>query len=94
MHGMKLHPSLMKWLKRIGLLNKQSENKYNTTTGVLRKAKNKTLSANPNDRTNNCKQPNQGSKSVRFSSRVQDTKSTTTPSQKAKSNKADFKIKY
>ena len=37
------------------------------------------------------KQPNQGSKSVRFSSRDQDTKSTTTPAQKAKSTKPILK---
>ena len=64
---------------------------YNTAMGVLGKAKNKTLTANPNDRTNNCKQPNQGSKSVRISSRDQDTKSTTTPSQKAISTKPILK---
>ena len=60
---------------------------YNTATGVLGKAKNRTLSTNPDDRTNNCKQPNQDSKSVRFGSRDQDTKSTTTPAQKTKSTK-------
>ena len=81
----------MKWLKRIRLLNKQSKT-YNTATGVQGKAKNKTVSANPNDRTNNQKQPNQGSKSVRFSSRDQETRSTTTPAQKAKST--TIKIKY
>ena len=41
---------------------------YNTATGVLGKAKNKTLSAGPNDRSNNCKEPDQGLRSVRFSS--------------------------
>ena len=40
---------------------------------MLGKAKNKTLTANPNDRTNNHKQPNQVSKSIRFSLRDQDT---------------------
>ena len=58
---------------------------------MLGKAKNKTLTASPNDRTNNYKQPNQGSKSVRFSSRDQDTKSTTTSAQKAKSTKPILK---
>ena len=52
---------------------------------VLGKAKNETLPANPNDRTKNHKQPNQGSKSVRFSSRDQDIMSK--PAQKAKSTK-------
>ena len=67
-------------------LNKEAVCKtYNTATGVLGRSKNKTLAANPNDRTNNCKQSNQGSKSVWFSSRDQDTKSNTTPLQKAKS---------
>ena len=69
------------------LIKQAVHKRYNTTTGVQGKSKNKTLTANPNDRTNNCKQPNQGSKSVRFSSRDQDTKSTTTPTQKAKSTK-------
>ena len=64
---------------------------YNTATGVLGKAKNKTPTAISNDRTNNHKKPNQGSKSVRFSSRDQDTKSTTTPAQKAKSTKPILK---
>ena len=57
---------------------------YNTTTDVYRKSKNKTLPTSPNDRTNNHKQSNQGSNNVRFSSRDQNTKSTTTPAQKAK----------
>ena len=52
---------------------------YNSAAGVLGKAKNKTLAASPNDSTNTCKQPDQGSKSVRFNSRDQDTKSPTTP---------------
>ena len=69
-------------------------NTYNTATGVLGKSKNKTLTASPNDRTNNCKQPNQGSKSDEFSSRDQDTKLTTAPKQKAKSTKPIFKIKH
>ena len=47
---------------------------YNTATGVLGKSKNKTLTTSPNDRTNNHKQSNQGSKNVMFSSRYQDTK--------------------
>ena len=64
---------------------------YSTATGVIGKAKNKTLSASPNDRTNNHAQPNQGSESVRFSLRDQDTKSTTTPAQKAKSTKPNLK---
>ena len=64
---------------------------YNIATCVLGKAKNKMHNASPNDRTNNHKQPNQGSKSVRFSSRDQDTKSTTTPAQKAKSTKPILK---
>ena len=64
---------------------KQSVHKtYNTATGMLGKSKNKTLTASPNDRTNNHKQSDQGSKNVRFSSRDQDTKRTTTPIQKAK----------
>ena len=58
---------------------------------MLGKAKKKTLTTNPNDTTNNHKQPNQGSKTVRFSSRDQDTKSTTTPAQKAKSLKLILK---
>ena len=64
---------------------------YNTATCMLGKEKNKTLTASPNDRTNNHKQPNQGSKSVRFSSRDQDTKSTTTSAKKAKSTKPILK---
>ena len=65
---------------------------YNIATGVLGNSKNKLhFTYSPNDRTNNHKQPNQGSKSVRFSSRDQDTKSTTTPTQKAKSTKPIFK---
>ena len=64
---------------------------YNTATGVLGRAKNKTLAASPNDRVNNCKMPFQGSKSVRLSSRDQDTKSTTTPAQKTKSTKPILK---
>ena len=64
---------------------------YNTATGELEKEKNKTLTASPSDRTNNCKQPDQRSRSVRFSSRDQNTKSTTTPAQKAKSTKPILK---
>ena len=45
---------------------------YNTATGVLGKAKNKTLVANPDDRVNNRKQTNQDSKGVRFSLRDHD----------------------
>ena len=37
---------------------------YNTATDVLGKSKNKTFATSPNDRTNNHKQPNQGSKNV------------------------------
>ena len=81
----------MKWPKRKGLSNKQSKKTCNTATGVLGKAKNKTRASNPNDRANNCKEPNQGSKSVRFSSRDLDTKSTTTPAQKTKSTKPILK---
>ena len=63
---------------------------YNTAaTGVLWKAKNKT--ANPNGRTNNNKQHNRHLKSVRFSSKDQDMKPTTTPAQKAKSTKPILK---
>ena len=79
---------------KIGSSNKQSAKHTTLATGVLGKAKNKTLAASPNDRTNNCKQCNQGSKSVRFISRDQDTKSTTTPAQKAKSTKPILKIKH
>ena len=69
-------------------LIKQAVHKtYNTAKGVLGKSKNKTLATRPNDRTNNCKQSNQCSKNVRFSPRDQDTKSTTTPTQKAKPTK-------
>ena len=64
---------------------------YNTVTGVIGKSKNKTLITSPNDRTNNHKQSNQGSKNVRFSSRDQDAKSTTTPTQKTKSTKPILK---
>ena len=81
----------MKWPKKIGLLNKQVHKTYNTATDVLGKSKNKTLATSPNDRTNNHKQSNQGSKNVRFSSRNQDSKSTTTPTQKAKSTKPILK---
>ena len=62
-----------------GLIKQKVHKIYNTATDVLGKAKNKTLTASPNDRTNNHKQPNQGSKSVRFISRDHDTKSTTKP---------------
>ena len=59
----------------------------NTATGVLGRAKNKTLVANPYDGVNNRKQTNQGSEGIRFSLRDHDSKSTTTPSQKVKSTK-------
>ena len=72
------------------LIKKAVHKTYNTA-GVLEKAKNKTLVASPNDRTNNHKQCNQGSKCVRFNSRDQDTKSSTTPAQKAKSTKPILK---
>ena len=75
-------------MAKVNRLIKQAIHKTcNTATGVLGKAKNKTLMASPNDRTNNCQQPNQCSKSFRFSSRDQYTKSTTTPAQKAKPTK-------
>ena len=64
---------------------------YNTAPGVLGKLKNKILTASLNNRTNIHKQHYQGSKSVRFSSRDQNTKSTTTPTQKAKSTKPILK---
>ena len=51
------------------LMKEAAHKTYNTATGVLGKAKNKTLTVSPNDRTNNHKQPNQGSKSVRFTTR-------------------------
>ena len=51
------------------------------------KSKNKTLANSPNDRTNNYKQSNQGSKNVRFCPGDQSTKSATTPAQKAKPTK-------
>ena len=64
---------------------------YNTATVMLGKTKNKTLIANPDDRVNNWKQTNQGSKGIRFSLRDHDSKSTTTPSQKVKSTKPILK---
>ena len=47
---------------------------YNTTKSVHGKLKNKILATSPNDRINNCKQPIQGSKNVRFRPRDQNTK--------------------
>ena len=72
-------PNLNEMAKENRLIKQAVHKTYNTTTGVLGKSKNKVLTASPNDRTNNQKQSNQGSKSVRFSSRDQNTKSTTTP---------------
>ena len=60
---------------------------YYTATDVLGKSKNKTLTTSPNDRTNNHKQSNQSSKNVRFSTRDEDIKSTSTPTHKAKLTK-------
>ena len=64
---------------------------YNTATGMLGKAKNKTLVANPEDRVNNRKQTNPGSKGIRFSLRDHESKSTNTPSQKVKPTKPILK---
>ena len=81
----------MKWPKKIGFIKQAVCKTYNTATGVLGKLKNKSLATHPNDKTNNYKQSYQGSKSVRFSSRDQDAKPMTTPTQKAKSIKPFLK---
>ena len=90
MNEMRLLLSLMKWPKN-RLIEQAVCKTYHTATGKLGNSKNKTLTASPNDRTKNCKQSNQGSKSGRFSSRDQDTKSTTKPRQKAKPTKPILK---
>ena len=64
---------------------------YNTATGILGKAKNKTLVINPDNRVNNKKQTNPDSKGIRSSLRDHDSKSTTTPLQKVKSTKPTLK---
>ena len=43
MHGMIFQLTWMKWPKRIGWLKQAVKKTYNIATGVLRKAKNKTL---------------------------------------------------
>ena len=82
---------LNKMAKENGLIKQAVCKTYNTTTAVHGKSKNKTLAMIPNDRTNNCKQSNQGSKNVRFNPRDQDPKSTTAPTHKVKSTKLILK---
>ena len=50
MHGMRLN----EMAKENRLIKQAVHKTYDTATGVLGKAKNKTLTASPNDRTNNC----------------------------------------
>ena len=82
---------LNKKAKENRLIKQALHKTYNTATHVLGKSKNKTLTIIPNDRTHNHKQSNQDSKSVRFRSRDQDTRSMTTPTHKAKSIKPILK---
>ena len=46
---------------------------YNTAAGMLEKANSKTLVTNPDDRINNKKQTNPGSKGIRFNLRDHDS---------------------
>ena len=81
----------MKWLKKIGSLNKHFAKHTIQLQVHMESPKNKTLANSPIEETNNCRQSNQGSKNVRLSPRYQSTKSTTTPTQKAKPTKPILK---
>ena len=51
--------TLNEMTKESRLIKQAVPKTYNTATGLLGKSKNKTLTASPNDRTNNHKQSNQ-----------------------------------